>query len=304
MSLFDAYLQQFILEDNGPDDDEDQNNQDQDTNTDDDTQDQGGDDNEATQDDGDDDADEFSIDGDGNDESNTDYPDADVAAQSDDGGYATDQGGDDNGGSDDEDEFSMDGGDDDEGSSDPGSDSGNDDGGDATDSGGGDSSDENNDTDDGGDEFSMDGDDGDTDQGGDDDSTSGGTDSGSDVDDNDPSSKLKSLEDSIFNQLSPEQQKSKIKELKNLYDDVYDRCQTVINMVASSEKDPQHAKVYDYVVNSIVDLQKYIRDYLSSIFDSKTYIENMTELQKYLAILDTVSNVFKEIKNSIKDDDK
>lgn len=253
MSLFDAYLQQFILEDNGPDDDEDQNNQDQDTNTDDDTQ---------------------------------------------------DQGGDDNGGSDDEDEFSMDGGDDDEGSSDPGSDSGNDDGGDATDSGGGDSSDENNDTDDGGDEFSMDGDDGDTDQGGDDDSTSGGTDSGSDVDDNYPSSKLKSLEDSIFNQLSPEQQKSKIKELKNLYDDVYDRCQTVINMVASSEKDPQHAKVYDYVVNSIVDLQKYIRDYLSSIFDSKTYIENMTELQKYLAILDTVSNVFKEIKNSIKDDDK
>ena len=258
MSLFDAYLQQFILEDNGPDDDEDQNNQDQDTNTDDDTQDQGGDDNEATQDDGDDD----------------------------------------------EDEFSMDGGDDDEGSSDPGSDSGNDDGGDATDSGGSDSSDENNDTDDGGDEFSMDGDDGDTDQGGDYDSTRGGTDSGSDVDDNDPSSKLKSLEDSIFNQLSPEQQKSKIKELKNLYDDVYDSCQTVINMVASSEKDPQHAKVYDYVVNSIVDLQKYIRDYLSSIFDSKTYIENMTELQKYLAILDTVSNVFKEIKNSIKDDDK
>ena len=115
---------------------------------------------------------------------------------------------------------------------------------------------------------------------------------------------MKSLEDSIFNQLSPEQQKSKIKELKNLYDDVYDRCQTVINMVASSEKDPQHAKVYDYVVNSLVDLQKYIRDYLSSIFDSKTYIENMTELQKYLAILDTVSNVFKEIKNSIKDDDK
>ena len=253
MSLFDAYLQQFILEDNGPDDDEDQNNQDQDTNTDDDTQDQGGDNNV---------------------------------------------------GSDDEDEFSMDGGDDDEGSSDPGSDSGNDDGGDATDSGGGDSSDENNVSDDDEDEFSMDGDDGDTDQGGDDDSTSGGTDSGSDVDDNDPSSKLKSLEDSIFNQLSPEQQKSKIKELKNLYDDVYDRCQTVINMVASSEKDPQHAKVYDYVVNSIVDLQKYIRDYLSSIFDSKTYIENMTELQKYLAILDTVSNVFKEIKNSIKDDDK
>ena len=112
----------------------------------------------------------------------------------------------------------------------------------------------------------------------------------------DPSSKLKDIEKSIFDQLSPEQQAAKIKELKSLYTDTYNKCQTIVDMVSSADKEPSQAKVYDYIINNLVDLQKYIRDYLDDIFDSKTYIENMTELQKYLAILDTINNVFEEIK--------
>ena len=49
------------------------------------------------------------------------------------------------------------------------------------------------------------------------------------------------------------------------------------------------------MLNSLEDLQKYIKDYLLNIFDSKTYIKDMTELQKYIAVLDTVNNVFEEI---------
>lgn len=112
----------------------------------------------------------------------------------------------------------------------------------------------------------------------------------------DPSSKLKDIEKSIFDQLTPEQQAAKTKELKSLYTDTYNKCQTIVDMVSTAEKEPSQAKVYDYIINNLVDLQKYIRDYLDDIFDSKTYIENMTELQKYLAILDTINNVFEEIK--------
>lgn len=112
----------------------------------------------------------------------------------------------------------------------------------------------------------------------------------------DPSAKLKDIEKSIFDQLSQEQQAAKIKELKSLYTDTYNKCQTIVDMVSSADKEPSQAKVYDYIINNLVDLQKYIRDYLDDIFDSKTYIENMTELQKYLAILDTINNVFEEIK--------
>lgn len=111
----------------------------------------------------------------------------------------------------------------------------------------------------------------------------------------DPSQKLKDIEKSIFDQLTPEQQKAKTSELKNLYTETYDKCQSIIDIVGSIEKAPDQAKIYDYIVKNLIDLQKYIKDYLENLFDSKTYIENMTELQKYLAILDTINNVFNEM---------
>lgn len=159
------------------------------------------------------------------------------------------------------------------------------------------------------DEYSMD-----DEEGGDDTPDEGGDDQGEDdeysMDDNnqedttddssadenqDPSQKLKDIEKSIFDQLTPEQQNAKTQELKNLYGETYEKCQSIIDIVSNIEKAPDQAKVYDYIIKNLVDLQKYIRDYLENLFDSKTYIENMTELQKYLAILDTINNVFEEM---------
>lgn len=118
------------------------------------------------------------------------------------------------------------------------------------------------------------------------------------IDENDPNAKLKELEKSIFDQLSKEQKALKTKELKSLYDIVYNKCTDIINTISGAERSPEQAKVYDYVMNSLADLQKYIKDYLMQIFDSKTYIENMVQLQKYLTVLDTVSNIFEEVKKS------
>ena len=123
-------------------------------------------------------------------------------------------------------------------------------------------------------------------------------------DPSDPSQKLKDIEKSIFDQLTPEQQKTKTAELKNLYSETYDKCQSIIDIVGGIEKAPNQAKIYDYIVKNLLDLQKYIRDYLENLFDSKTYIENMTELQKYLAILDTINNVFNELQKKSETDAK
>ena len=128
------------------------------------------------------------------------------------------------------------------------------------------------------------------------------TDNDDTVDENDPSAKLKELEKSIFDQLSPELQQAKTIELKKLYTITYEKCQSIIDTLGTIEKEPSKVKVYDYILNSLLDLQKYINDYLANIFDSKTYIENMTELQKYLAILDTVNGVFEEMSKSVPDD--
>ena len=115
------------------------------------------------------------------------------------------------------------------------------------------------------------------------------------AEENNPSAKLKELEKSIFDHLPIELQKAKNVELKKLYTDTYNKCQSIIDIISTADKQPDQVKIYDYILNTLLDLQKYITDYLSNIYDSKTYIENMTELQKYLAILDTVNGVFEDM---------
>ena len=149
--------------------------------------------------------------------------------------------------------------------------------------------------DDGGDEYNVT----DPDEEGADDNTD---DTSSTENTDDPSAKLKELEKSIFDQLSDEMKAAKTTELKKLYTDTYDKCQSIIDTISGAEKQPNQVKVYDYILNNLLDLQRYIKDYLSNIFDSKTYIENMTELQKYLAILDTVNGVFEDMSKETNDD--
>ena len=148
--------------------------------------------------------------------------------------------------------------------------------------------------DDGGDEYNVT----DPDDGGDDNTD----DTSSTENTDDPSAKLRELEKSIFDQLSDEMKAAKTTELKKLYTDTYDKCQSIIDTISGAEKQPNQVKVYDYILNNLLDLQRYIKDYLSNIFDSKTYIENMTELQKYLAILDTVNGVFEDMSKETNDD--
>lgn len=128
--------------------------------------------------------------------------------------------------------------------------------------------------------------------GGEDDSMGG---NGMESEEPDPNQKMKDLEDSIFNQLSAQQKKAKIKELKELFDIAYQKCASLIDLLNSSEKAQSQVKVCDFVVNSLTDLQKCIRDYLINIFDSKAYIQNMIEFNKYLSVLNTVSNVISEL---------
>lgn len=153
-------------------------------------------------------------------------------------------------------------------------------------------------------------DDGGTDDGGadtsDNGSDSGSDDAGSsgdgmDNDGDDPRAKLNELEKSIFDQLPPEQQQAKTLELKGLYQMAFNNCQKIIDSISTTEANPNNTKVFDYIVSRLTDLKGYITDYLNDVFDSKGYLENMTEFQKYLAIFDTIKNTFEDIQ---KEDNK
>ena len=149
-------------------------------------------------------------------------------------------------------------------------------------------------SDDGGTDANDDG----SDSGSDDAESSG---DGMDNNGDDPRAKLNELEKSIFDQLPPEQQQAKTLELKGLYQMAFNNCQKIIDSISTTEANPNNTKVFDYIVSRLTDLKGYITDYLNDVFDSKGYLENMTEFQKYLAIFDTIKNTFEEIQ---KEDNK
>ena len=63
-------------------------------------------------------------------------------------------------------------------------------------------------------------------------------------------------------------------------------------------KDEETTKLYDFVSNNLNQLKKYIYDYLTNSFDNRTYIENLTMFQKYLAVMDSINGILEEIKQS------
>ena len=114
----------------------------------------------------------------------------------------------------------------------------------------------------------------------------------------DPHQKLKDLEKEIFDNLAQDQKISKINELKDLYTTLYNRCDSIGNRVLDIPKDEETTKLYDFVSNNLNQLKKYIYDYLTNSFDNRTYIENLTMFQKYLAVMDSINGILEEIKQS------
>lgn len=111
------------------------------------------------------------------------------------------------------------------------------------------------------------------------------------------SEKLKDLETVIFDDLSSEEKKMKIKELKELYITVYNKCSTILDLITDIKKDEETIQIIEYISNTLLDLKQYVNDYMNDVFDSKTYMENLSQLQKYLMIFNAINKVFAQIRS-------
>ena len=120
--------------------------------------------------------------------------------------------------------------------------------------------------------------------------------SGEEGEDSETNTKLKELEEVIFDDLSEDEKKMKITELKALYITVYKKCGTISEMLSGIKKDEETIQIIEYISNTLIDLKEYVNDYINKVFDSKTYIENLSQLQKYIAIFNAIHKVFEQIK--------
>lgn len=118
------------------------------------------------------------------------------------------------------------------------------------------------------------------------------------IDENDPHKKLKELEAEIFDQLSEEEKEVKRKELKKMYILLIEKAESIFSLTQEISKTDDTVKVVDYVSNTLMDLKTYLSDYVSTIYDSRTYLQNNVNFQKFLAIFDSIHAIFKEIKKA------
>ena len=115
--------------------------------------------------------------------------------------------------------------------------------------------------------------------------------------DSETNSKLKELETVVFDDLTEDEKNMKITELKALYITVYKKCGTISEMLAGIKKDEETIQIIEYISNTLIDLREYVNDYINKVFDSKTYIENLSQLQKYIMIFNAINKVFEQIKD-------
>lgn len=130
-----------------------------------------------------------------------------------------------------------------------------------------------------------------------DDSEGASADDGESSGDDETDSKLKELESIVFDDLSEDEKNMKITELKALYITVYKKCGTISDMLAGIKRDEETIQIVEYISNTLIDLKEYVNDYINKVFDSKTYIENLAQLQKYIMIFNAIHKVFDQIKS-------
>lgn len=107
---------------------------------------------------------------------------------------------------------------------------------------------------------------------------------------------LRDVQQKLFDQLTEEQQKIKIENLKSNYSELYTRCANILKILTDSNPgDENTAKVFDYVQKTMTDLQTHVYYYITNTFDTKTYIENDSQFKQFLVILNTIKNILDEI---------
>lgn len=137
-----------------------------------------------------------------------------------------------------------------------------------------------------------------TDDGGTDDSSMDDSSGGSSFGD-DSEAEVNPTNTNIFSSLTKEEQSIKIKELKRLYNDLYIYICDMYTKMNDIYPDENNIDSIYRVTTALYDLKKNISDYISSVFDTKSYIENDIAYNRYLTIVQSIKNIIETLYTEI-----
>lgn len=111
----------------------------------------------------------------------------------------------------------------------------------------------------------------------------------------------------IYDSLTPQQQKVKNIKLKELFMELYSKCESLIDKYNQIGTEYEYiSKPIKKVLNALYNLKEMVSDYLLNLFDSNSYLENDTMFNAYLSILNSINiitkNIVKDVNKELKDD--
>lgn len=104
----------------------------------------------------------------------------------------------------------------------------------------------------------------------------------------------------IFSSLTAEEQKIKIRELKNLFSNLYSSCDEILGRIDKLDINEENLDTLSRISSTMYDMKIYISDYLSNVFPNKSYIENDVVFVRFLTIIKSITEILDDIGKKFK----
>lgn len=117
-----------------------------------------------------------------------------------------------------------------------------------------------------------------------------------------PVDELKSQEEEMYANLTPEQLDVKHKELKTRFLDMYDMTLELVDRIGDAIITEENIGVIEYVSKNLNSLRTMLSDYVSSIYSTKSYTENSINYNRFLAVLNGINKMLEQIPEKEKEE--
>lgn len=105
----------------------------------------------------------------------------------------------------------------------------------------------------------------------------------------------KEHEEDLYENLTPEQLDIKHRELKDRYLDLFDTTTSVIDRINDISVVEENLEIIKYVSNTLSNLRDMLTDYINSVYKTKSYVENLVNYNKFLAVLNGINDILEEM---------
>jgi len=107
----------------------------------------------------------------------------------------------------------------------------------------------------------------------------------------------------IFSSLTAEEQAIKIRELKNLFNNLYTSIDDNITKLDNLGTTEDNIQAVTKLTTCMYNLKTYISDYIQFIFPNKSYIENDISFNRFLAIIKSITTIMNDLYKKMEEGD-